>query len=466
MNRIESKPHVLLTDSTNSYIHKNFIMPTISSTLMNQQQIKKEIEAHKVRWIQIHFTDLMGGLRVFHVPAERFLKDELLMKGSRFDGSSVGFRKVERSDMIALPDPETFLVLPHLEGEALIRADLYDVELNPYRAGPRHILKRAIEKSQAQGYDAVMISPEVEFYVFNHSEGKRTEINANQGYFVPPPLDNAKEYRKKLSDVLMACGYQVKYHHHESGKSQHEIEIKELDAIPAADFCSFFKYVSREIATSYNFEITFMPKPFSNEAGSGLHAHLALCTKDKNVFADENDPFGLSQTARYFIGGVLEHSRGIAAVANPTLNSYKRLIPHFEAPIYLAWAPHNRSSLIRIPAKKNVDVEVRNADPATNPYLFFAALIHAGLDGIKKKITYEPVTKNIYKMTDEEIKQHGIQRLPTNLMEALEEFKKDTVLMDAIGRDGAELFIDTKTQEWHHYMGEITDLDYKFYFHC
>jgi glutamine synthetase len=433
---------------------------------MNQQQITKEIETHHIRWIQIHFSDLMGGLRVFHVPADRFIKDDVLAKGSRFDGSSVGFRKVERSDMLAVPDPDTFLVLPHLEGEALIRANLCDVDYNPYRAEPRHILHRAVDTIKSQGFDNIMISPEIEFYVIDHNENKLNEIKENQGYFIAPPLDNAKEYRKKLSDVLMACGCQVKYHHHESGKSQHEIEIAELNAIPAADFCCFFKYIAREVASTYNFGITFMPKPFSNEAGSGLHAHIALFAKGKNMFADDNDPFGLNQNARYFIGGILEHSRGIAAIANPTLNSYKRLIPHYEAPIYLAWAPHNRSSLIRIPSKKNVDIEVRNPDPAANPYLLFATLIHAGLDGIKKKINYEPITKNIYKMTDEEIKQNNIKRLPTNLMEALEEFKQDTILMDAIGCDGAELFIDSKTQEWHNYMGEITDQDYKYYFHC
>jgi len=434
---------------------------------MNKQQIQKVIEAKKIRWIQIHFTDLMGGLRVFHVPSDRFLKDELLKKGTRFDGSSVGFRKVEKSDMIALPDPDTFQVLPHLSDEALIYADLYDVDLNPYRAGPRVILKQAIEKAAGQGYDAVMVSPELEFYAFNQTQEKHTvETKANQGYFIPSPLDNAKEYRKTLSNALMENGYQVKYHHHESGKTQHEVEVNELEVLSAADFCTFFKFVAREIAVQYNFEITFMPKPFSNEAGSGLHAHLALYNKKRNLFVDVNDKFGLSQTARYFIGGILEHSRGIAAIANPTLNSYKRLIPHFEAPIYIAWAPHNRSSLIRIPSKKKVDVEVRNADPAANPYLLFSAFIHAGLDGIKKKIAYEPVTENIYKMSKEEIKKHGIKQLPTNLMEALEEFKHDPVLMDAIGRDGAELYIENKTHEWHNYMGEITDLDYRFYFHC
>ncbi|MDH7516848.1 MAG: glutamine synthetase family protein [Candidatus Thermoplasmatota archaeon] len=433
---------------------------------MNLQQIKKQVETKKVRWIQLHFTDLMGGLRVVHIPADRFLKDDIIKKGLRFDGSSVGFRKVEKSDMLAIPDQDTFMLLPHEEGEALIRADLYDIELNPYRAGPRHILKRALETAKTQGYDKVMISPEMEFYAFNDHPDKYTQIKENEGYFIPPPLDNAKNYRKKLADILMACGYQVKYHHHETGKSQHEVEVKAMDAIRAADFCCYFKYLARDIASMFNIEITFMPKPFSQEAGNGMHAHIALYKKGKNMFADENDPMGLSQTARYFIGGILEHSRAIAALANPTLNSYKRLIPHFEAPIYIAWAPHNRSSLIRIAAKKNVDIEIRNADPAANPYLFFAALIHAGLDGVKKKISYEPVLGNIYKMTDEEIKKHKIKRLPTNLMEALEEFKKDTVLMEAIGRDGAELFIQNKTNEWHEYMVEITDLDYKFYFHC
>ena len=433
---------------------------------MNLQQIKKQVETKKIRWIQLHFTDLMGGLRVVHIPADRFLKDDLIKKGLRFDGSSVGFRKVEKSDMLALPDPDTFMFLPHEDDEALIRADLYDTELKPYRAGPRHILKRALETAKKQGYDKVMISPEMEFYAFNNHEEKYTQIKENEGYFISPPLDTAKNYRKKLADVLIACGYQVKYHHHETGKSQHEVEVKAMDAITAADFCCYFKYLARDIASMFNMEITFMPKPFSQEAGSGMHAHIALYKKGKNMLADENDPMGLSQTAQYFIGGILEHSRGIAALANPTLNSYKRLIPHFEAPIYIAWAPHNRSSLIRIAAKKNVDIEIRNADPAANPYLFFAALIHAGLDGVKKKISYEPILENIYKMTDEEIKKYKIKQLPTNLMEALEELKKDKVLIEAIGRDGAELFIKNKTNEWHEYMREVTDLDYKFYFHC
>ena len=436
------------------------------SDLMNQEQMKEIIKKNKTNWIQVHFTDIMGRLRVLHIPTERFFEDNILNKGFRFDGSSVGFRKVEKSDMIALPDINTFHVLPHEEHEAIIRADLYDSVLNRYRAGPRHILKSAVKAAQSQGYDTVSVSPEMEFYAFDEREEDRYEIDENKGYFVPPPLDTMKDYRKMLSNMLKESGYTVKYHHHEKGKYQHEVEIKALHALEAADFCSYFKYLAQDIADFFDIMITFMPKPLSGEPGNGMHAHITLYKKGKNMFLDEHDQYNLSQTALYFIGGILDHARGMAALANPTLNSYKRLIPHFEAPMYIAWAMYNRSTLIRIPAKKNVDVEIRNADPVANPYLLFAAMIHAGLDGIKKKITYEPVTNNIYQMTEAEIKDRGIQRLPTNLMEALEEFEQDAVLMKGIGKDAAELFIENKKNEWHQYMSEITELDYRFYFHC
>jgi glutamine synthetase len=433
---------------------------------MKNMKIKEIIEKKHIKWIQVHFTDLIGGLRVLHIPADRFFKDEVLRKGINFDGSSVGFRRVEKSDMIALPDEETFNSIPYEKDEAIIRANLYDTKYNTYRAGPRNILKKAIETAKKNGYDKVIISPEMEFCCLKKPIDENNDLKEGNTYFSPPPIDNLKEYRKKLSDVITESGYQVKYHHHEKGKFQHEIEVKGLEALDAADFCSYFKFAAREIALSYNINITFMPKPLSEEAGSGMHAHIVLYNKNKNMFLDKNNQYNLSKTALYFIGGVLEHSRGIAAFANPTLNSYKRLIPHFEAPIYIAWDQYNRSSLIRIPAKEDVDIEIRNADPAANPYLFFAALIYAGLDGIKKKIIYEPVSRNIYQMTDEEIKKYKIKQLPTNLMESLEELQKDKVLVEGIGKDAIDLFIEKKINEWNHYMGEITDLDYNFYFNC
>jgi len=433
---------------------------------MAKLKIRELIDKKQLKWIQIHFTDLTGGLRALHIPADRFLKDDLVSKGINFDGSSVGFRRVEKSDMIALPDIETFKIIPYEKDEAIIRANLYDTDYKSYRAGPRNILKKAIEKAKKQGFDKVIISPEMEFCCFKKITDENNDFKEGITYFSPPPLDDLKEYRKELSDVLMNSGYQVKYHHHEKGKFQHEIEVKGLDALNAADFCSYFKFVAREIANSYDLDITFMPKPLSNEAGSGMHAHITLYNKGKNIFLNNKNQYNLSSTALYFIGGILKHSRGMAAFANPTLNSYKRLIPNFEAPIYIAWDQFNRSSLIRIPAKKNVDIEIRNADPAANPYLFFAALIYSGLDGIKKKILFKPISRNIYQMNDEEIKKYKIKQLPTNLMESLEELQKDKVLVEEIGRDAIDLFIQKKINEWNKYTGEITDLDYKFYFHC
>lgn len=431
---------------------------------MNADKTKRLIEKNNIQWIQAHFTDLLGRLRVLHMPAKGFLEEDILKHGFGFDGSSVGLTSIENSDMLAMPDEKTFLVLPHEENEARILADICDTSLQPFPADPRHILKQAVEKATMHGFDAIKISPEMEFSVLTKNREELYGINRNEGYFASSPLDDAKEYRKKLSDLLLESGYNVKYHHHETGKCQHEIEIKELDAVDAADFCIYFKYLAREIASRNDLQITFMPKPFPQEAGNGMHAHISLYLMGKNMFLDENDKNNLSQTARYFIGGILEHSRSIAAISNPTVNSYKRLIPNFEAPVHIAWAQHNRSSLIRIAAKKNIDVEIRNADPSTNPYLFFAAIIHAGIDGIKRKIEYEPVEKDIYKMTEEELKIYGIKKLPANLFEALEEFENDDFLKQAIGKEASELFIEKKKEEFRKYMQELTDLDYEFYF--
>jgi glutamine synthetase len=431
---------------------------------MDNNSIKKQIEKNDIQWIQLHFTDLIGRLRVVHIPSKQFIKN-VLDDGSGFDGSSVGIATVEKSDMIAMPDPQTFLVLPHEKNEARVIANILDSSKQPFFGDPRNILLKAKKELLNQGFDEIRFSPEIEFYVLDECEEGRYESNEKHGYFSPSPLDNVKAYRKTLSEMVLNSGYDVKYHHHESGKYQHEVEINELDVVDAADYCIYFKYLAKEIASLYKLVATFMPKPFSFDAGSGLHAHIAFYKKQQNIFYDKNDPYKLSQTARYFIGGILEHARGMAAIANPTLNSYKRLIPNFEAPIYIAWARYNRSSLIRIPAKKNIDVEIRNADPAANPYLFFAAVLYAGLDGIKKKIQYEPTEKNIYKMS-EEFKKLKIQKLPTNLSEALEELEKDDVIVRGIGKETVELFIEKKMKDWQQYIGEITDLEYKLYFHC
>lgn len=431
---------------------------------MNNDEIRQIIHENEIRWIQIHFTDLFGKSRVLHIPANRFLDDDILEHGIGFDGSSVGLADVEKSDMIAIPDAKTFLVLPHETDEAMIVADIYDASIQKSSVDPRRALKNAVKTVNENGFNTIKISPEIEFFVLEQSTEDSYNINSNEGYFCTPPLDNAKKYRKTLSNLLLDSKYNVKYQHHENGKYQHEIEIKSLDAIDAADFCVYFKYLAREVANFNDMKVTFMPKLFSQESGNGMHAHVSIYKNGENAFLDKNDEYNLSQTARYFIGGLLKHSRSIAAIANPTVNSYKRLVPHFEAPIYIAWAQYNRSSLIRIAAKKNVDVEIRNADPLANPYLFFAAIIHAGLDGIKKKIEYRPVEKNIYKMTKEELKSYGIDRLPNNLLEALEELENDDALKQAMGRTLIETYIEKKREECKQYMSEISELDHKYYF--
>ncbi|MEM4257592.1 MAG: type I glutamate--ammonia ligase [Candidatus Thermoplasmatota archaeon] len=431
---------------------------------MTETAHEKQIKQHNIQWIQLHFTDLIGRLRVLHIPVERFLK-EVIPDGIGFDGSSVGMAKVEKSDMLIIPDLSTFLVLPHEQGEARVIGNVYDTTKQPFFGDPRFILQKAKNNVIQSGFDEIKFSPEMEFYVFDEHNDELYETNEKQGYFTSSPFDNVKTFRKTVSEYLLASNINVKYHHHESGKHQHEVEIKSMDVLDAADYCIYFKFLTRDIAQKFNLVVTFMPKPFSTDAGSGMHAHVALYKNQKNMFYDESDPYHLSQTARYFIGGILDHSRGMAAIANPTLNSYKRLIPNFEAPIYIAWAQHNRSSLIRIPARKNIDVEIRNGDPAANPYLFFATILYAGLDGIKKKITYEPIEKNIYKMSEESLKL-GIKKLPTNLHEALEELQSDSIITQALGKDAVELFVETKIKEWQQYIAEITDLEYKLYFHC
>ncbi len=430
---------------------------------MDKKDITEKIKENNINWVQVHFTDIMGMMRVVHFPSSEFIEN-VMDAGFGFDGSSVGFTNVESSDLIGMPDKDTFLILPHTKSSARVIADIYSISGKPFPADPRNILKKAVKKARRMGFDKIMISPEMEFYVIKDDGGGEYKIEEKSGYFIPPPMDDAKEYRDELASMIMKSGYNVKYHHHETGINQHEVEVKTLSAIDAADFCIYFKYLAREIASRYGYKVTFMPKPFSNDAGNGMHAHIVLYSGKKNIFYDENDEYRLSKTARYFIGGILKHSRSIAAIANPTINSYKRLIPNFEAPCYIAWGRFNRSSLIRIPAKKNIDIEVRNPDGSANPYLLYASLIYAGLDGIKRKIEYEAIEENLYTMDERELTKRGINKMPSSLMEAIEELENDTFMIRAMGKEAMEIYIERKKEEWRRYMREITPLDYKFYF--
>ncbi len=431
---------------------------------MKEDQVARLIKDNHISWIQIHFTDLSGGLRTVHFPAKQFLEDDILTNGCGFDGSSVGLKNVENSDMIALPDPDTFLILPYEPEEARFIADIYDTSLNPCQIDPRYTLKKTMKHVQSRGFDKVTLSPEMEFFVLSTNQEKRYDVKANEGYFCPPPMDHAKEFRKKISEMLMKSGINVKYHHHENGRYQHEIEVKGLPAIQAADFSIYFKHLARYIACMSDLQVTFIPKLFEDEAGNGMHAHLSLQKNNENCFFDQKDPYQLSKKAYYFIGGILHHAKSIAAFANPTMNSYKRLIPHFEAPLYIAWGQHNRSSLIRIAAKKNIDIEVRYADPAANPYLLFSALIYAGMDGIKNEISYKPIEKNIYHMSEDEIRREDIEKLPENLFEALAALEKDQNLRSYMGNELINSYISNKRKECQRYLREVSDVDLEFYF--
>ncbi|MBU0498427.1 MAG: glutamine synthetase family protein [Candidatus Thermoplasmatota archaeon] len=429
---------------------------------MDSSELAEVVKKNDIQWIQVHFTDLIGRLRVLYVQVNQFLEG-YWEQGIGFDGSSVGLARVERSDLLAMPDLSTFMVLPHEEDEARVIANIYGSDGKPFPADPRRILQRAVGSIHDAGFERALFSPEMEFYVIDSSDEPEVETIERQGYCAPSSNDRVKPYRKQLSELLMGSGFQVKYHHHEKGRQQHEIEVQGMEVLGAADYCVFFKYLAQEVARWYDLVVTFMPKPFSDDAGSGMHAHVLFEKHGENAFFDPDDSYHLSQTARYFIGGVLEHARGMAAIANPTLNSYKRLIPHFEAPVFISWARYNRSSLIRIPARKQVDVEIRNADPAANPYLLFAAMLHAGLDGIKHKITYEPVEKNFYEF---EGAAGGVKKLPTDLKTALEELQNDEVISKALGSEAISLFVAKKQREWQQYIVETTDLEYKLYFNC
>ncbi len=461
------------------------------------EKAKKVINEENIKWIQGHFVDVVGNLRVFSMPSKTYMEDTIWKEGVGFDGSSVeGFAAVEQSDMIALPDAKTMLPLPRFYGEGVARVvmDVLDVKTYDYFPGdPRNIARRSMQLIKSMGYSSVDLSPELEFYAFKKSslpEGGASElttlihgveqipkgkhpvmgIKENDGYFASAPIDSAESFRNKLSESLISSGLGVKYHHHEGGAWQQEIEINALpDAVRAGDASILFKFLAKITGSKEDLLVTFMPKPLSTDAGNGMHVHMELFKDKKSAFFDENDRYMLSQTARYFIGGIIEHAKGMTAITNPTTNSYKRLIPNFEAPINIAWAIYNRSALIRIPNRagkyNSIDVEARHPDPSANPYLTFAVLIHAGMDGIKKKIDPgEPIEKNIYSMNKRDLKKYHIKRLPRTLHEAIEEFESDEVVQRALGKHASHAFVDIKEEEWNDFLFQISTWDYKKYF--
>lgn len=418
-------------------------------------------------YVLLHFTDLLGYLKGRTIPAEE--ARNALAKGVTFDGSSmIGGAQIEDSDMIMKPDPSTFTVCPYYFYDKSVASFICDIkqsEGEQFEGDSRYILHRAMEKISAQGYDPTAAA-ELEFYLVQ--KDKRGDVIPvenhlidKQRYFdIAPGRDLTESYRMELSNALSTMGITVERQHHEVGSAQNEITFRYSNPLATADSIVRYKFAAKAVADKkYGWTATFMPKPWHGKAGSGMHIHLGLFRPETgtNPFYDPKGYAYISQNCRYFIGGILEHARSLCAITAPTVNSYKRLVPGYEAPVYVAWSKKNRSALVRIPAfssenAKEARIEFRCPDSLCNPYLTYTAVFEAGMEGIRKKIDPDdPVEANIYHLTEKERKHLGVRLLPASLKEALNEWKSDDICVKALGKEAAEKYIQLKTQEWQEY---------------
>lgn len=432
-------------------------------------ELLKRVKEDDIKFIRMQFTDITGILKNIAIPPgqlEKALDGELM-----FDGSSInGFADIEESDMYLVPDPDSFDIFPWRTSNGKVArflCDVYTPDGKPYSGCPRVNLKRVIKEAESMGY-TMKVGPEAEFFLFLvDDEGKvTTKTQDEAGYFDLAPLDLGENARRDMDLTLAEMGFEIEASHHEVAPGQHEIDIQYGDVLDIADDIMTLKLTVRSIAQRHGLYASFMPKPLYGVNGSGMHTHQSLFKGKENVFYDPNAADGLSDTARYYMGGILKHARAIAAITNPTVNSYKRLVPGFEAPVYMAWSEANRSCLVRVPAKRGLStrIEVRNPDPTFNPYLALAVMLKAGLDGIKNKIEPPaPVDLDIYKMSPEERKQRNIQSLPGSLYEALSELSKDEVIKDALGEHIYQKFIEGKLEEWNQYNMQVTPWELKQY---
>lgn len=426
-----------------------------------KEDILKIAKEENVRFIRLQFTDLLGTIKNVEIPLSQLPKalDNKMM----FDGSSIeGYVRIEESDMYLYPDLSTWVIFPWVAEDRVARliCDVYLPDGQPFPGDPRGILKRALQDAEAMGYTSMNVGPEPEFFLFRTDEkGYPTmELNDQGGYFDLAPTDLGENCRREIVLTLEEMGFEIEASHHEVAPGQHEIDFKYADAVKAADQIQTFKLVVKTIARQHGLHATFMPKPLFGVNGSGMHCHQSLFTGGTNAFYDESDKLGLSQIARQYMAGILRHARSMAAITNPTVNSYKRLVPGYEAPCYVAWSASNRSPMIRIPASRGLStrVEVRNPDPAANPYLALAVMLKAGLDGIRKKMQLPPPTdRNIYVMSDEEREDEGIPSLPADLREALQELVANDVMREALGEHALTHFYELKEIEWNIYRTQV-----------
>ena len=439
---------------------------------MDAKELFERVRADEIVFVSLQFTDIMGTVKSVSIPVKRL--KEAVERGVWFDGSSIeGFTRIHEADMFLVPDLVTYQVLPWSDPSrrrARIFCDVYSTNGEPFIGDPRSVLKKATKKAAEMGY-TYYCGPEVEFFLFNNQEGATTPVPHDvAGYFDFSPRDKAHAVRADIVRALMDMGIDVEASHHEVAAAQHEIDFEYADAVTAADHVITLKYTVKAVAQTHDLVATFMPKPLYGINGSGMHVHQSLQDKSKkNVFFEESGQFRLSDLAHHFVAGQLSHAKALAAIVAPTVNSYKRLVPGYEAPVYICWAQINRSALIRIPRyspgrEQSTRVELRCPDPSCNPYLAFAAMLETGLDGIRNKQNPpDPVSDDVYEYSSAELDEHGIQTLPATLGEALVELGSDSLVRGALGEHVYEVFHRAKSTEWEDYRLQVSDWERRQY---
>ncbi len=424
--------------------------------------VARLVEERDIRFIRLWFTDVLGQLKSFSINSSELA--DAFEGGMGFDGSSItGFNAIEESDMIALPDPRTFAVLPWRpseDGVGRMFCDVQTPERTPYEGDPRHVLRRALQRATDMGFDDFMVGPELEYFYFR--DARSTEPLDQGGYFDLTTLDAGSDLRRETIFALEQLGIHVEYSHHEVGPSQHEIDMRYAPALKMADDCMTYRLTVKECAMKYGLHATFMPKPLFGENGSGMHTHMSLFRAGRNAFYDADDQYFLSDVGKAFIAGQLRHAREISSIFAQWVNSYKRLVPGYEAPTYVAWSRRNRSALVRVPLyhpgkEQATRMELRCPDPACNPYLTFAVLLQAGLEGIEHGYELpEPMEKNLYHLAPDERRRLGIEQLPATLGEAIELTAESELVLRTLGEHMFNRFVEIKRQEWDDYRVQVT----------
>lgn len=427
----------------------------------DKDYVLKTVEERDIKFVRFWFTDVLGVLKSFAVTDSEI--DSAFEEGMGFDGSSIdGFTRIQESDMVAFPDASTFQVIPwrpETQGTARIFADIIKPNGEPFDGDPRYALKRVLKKAADMGY-TMYVGPELEFFYF--ADDKGTEVLDKGGYFDLTPLDVASDLRRETVLTLEKMGIPVEYSHHEVAPSQHEIDLRYQDALTMADAVMTYRLVVKEVAHANGVYATFMPKPIEGINGSGMHVHQSLFTKDGNAFYDANEPGHLSQIAKWYIAGLLKYAPEFCAITNPLVNSYKRLIPGYEAPVYVSWAQANRSAMVRVPLYKPgkeaaTRIELRNPDPSANPYLAFAVMLGAGLKGIEDQLELMPeATNDIFEMSVAELDEAGIKTLPKDLGEAIDLFEHSEVMREILGDHIHEFYVGNKKAEWANYLKHVS----------